>query len=109
MQELGVWFDFRQKWMDHVREIGQKILKLINGLKIIREKMNLKQTVVTSQVFPTLYHASPVWLTLVLGKHEVKEVEKLHFKALPIVVCDFKQRTNCKDISRKTNCLLPKL
>jgi len=73
--------------------------------------MNLKQTLtgVTSEVFSTLCFASPVWLTPVLGKIELKEVEKLHFKTLQIVVRDFKQRINRTEISRKTNILQSKL
>jgi len=51
-------------WYPHVSEVRNWILKLLNGLKIIRRKLSLKQllTIVTSQVFSILYYASPVWL-----------------------------------------------
>jgi len=44
IKALGVWFNFKLAWSNYVKEVKNCILKLINGLKIIRKKMNNKQT-----------------------------------------------------------------
>jgi len=107
IKALGVGLDVKLQWNDHAREVRSRILKIINGLKIIGRKVNEQQilTVVTSQKFSIPYYASPVWLT----PSTSKEVEKLHNRALRIVACDHKQRVSRDIISKKTNRLLPKL
>jgi len=80
-------------------------------MKIIRKKMTFKQslTVVTSQVFSVFYYASPVWLTPSVSSRVIKEVEKIHFKTLRVVVRDYKQRMSRETISRITQRLPPKI
>jgi len=51
---------------------------------------------------------SPVCLTPAVNRAVVKEVEKLHFKALQVVVFDYKQRLSRNTISCKTQRLPPK-
>lgn len=111
MKALGVWLDYKLNWSQHIVEVRNKILKLLNGLKIIRRKLDLKQTmtIVTSQVFSILYYASPVWLTPAVSKQTIKEVEKLHFKSLRIVTRDYRQRTSREEITRATQRLPPRL
>jgi len=55
------------------------IIKILNGLKIIRRKLTLKQaiTIVTSQALSILYYASRAWLTPSLGRKEMDAVETL--------------------------------
>jgi len=48
---LGIIFDINLSWRVHVDELRKKIVKVQSGIKIIRWKLNLKQTLViaTSQ------------------------------------------------------------
>jgi len=73
--------------------------------------MTFKQSlsVITSQVFSVLYYASPVWLTPSVESRVLKEVEKIHFKALRLVTRDYKQRTSRDYISKVTQRLPPRL
>jgi len=84
------------KWDVHIRELRKRILKTIGGLKILRRKLTFKQavTVVTSQALSILYYASPAWLTPAIGKKELTSLESIHYKALRVIVCDHRQRTN---------------
>jgi len=111
MRALGVILDYRLNWLPHVQTAKNRVLKLLNGLKIIRKKMTFKQSlmVVTSQVFSVLYYASPVWLTPTTSSSITKEVERIHFKTLRVVVRDYKQRMNKDLISRTTQRLPPKI
>jgi len=43
------------------------------------------------------------------GRREIDRLEKVHFKALRVVVCDYRQRMNRELISAKTNGLSPHL
>jgi len=111
IKALGVWLDFKLSWVPHITETRNRIIKLLNGLKIIRKKLNHRQSlmVVTSRVFSVLYYASPVWLSPASSKKLIAEVEKLHYKALRVVTMDHKQRSSRQAISRKTQRLPPTL
>jgi len=111
MRALGVTLDHHLDWFHHVQATRTRILKLLNGMKIIRKKMTLKQSlmVVTSQVFSVLYYASPVWLTPSVSSRIIKEVEKIHFKMLRVVVRDYKQRMSRESISKITQRLPPRI
>jgi len=111
IQALGVTIDNKLSWMQHLQKTRNKIMKLISGMKIIRKKMSFQQSlsVKTTQVFSILYYASPVWLTPSTESRVLKEVEKIHFKALRVVTRDYKQRISKDHISKVTQRLPPKL
>jgi len=111
LKALGVWIDNRLKWNVHIEELKRKVTRIISGLKIIRRKLSFKQTlnVVTAQVFSILYYASPAWLTPAIGRAEMDNIERIHFKALRVVTKDFKQRQSRSSISTRTNRLPPRL
>jgi len=84
-------------------------MSIIGGIRIIRNKLNPKQTtrVVTAQIFSILYYACAVWLTPSLGSKNVKTVERLHFKALRLIIRDYRQRVSRNEITTRTNRLPP--
>jgi len=57
-------------------------------------------------VLSIIYYASSAWLTPAIGRKELAELEKVHFKALLVVVCDYRQRMSRDLISSKTNRLI---
>lgn len=89
-------FDHRLKWDIHISELGLRITRILNGLKIIRRKLTLKRatTIITAQALSIMYYAFSAWLTPSLGRKEIDDFEKIHFKALRVVVRDYKQRMN---------------
>lgn len=111
VKALGVWFDHCLRWDRHINELKKRVLRVINGLKIIRRKLTFKQavTLVTAQVLSIVYYASSAWLTPAIGKKELAELEKIHFKALRVVVRDHRQRMSRDLISTKTNRLTPRI
>jgi len=56
-----------------------------------------------------LYYALPAWLTPNIGKKELNELKKIHFKALRVALCDYRQRLSRNTISVRTNRLPPRL
>jgi len=108
---LGVWIDHRLCWDKHISELRKRVIRILNGLKIIRRKLTLKQatTIVTSQALSILYYGSCAWLTPSLGKKEMAAVESIHFKSLRIIMRDYKQRMSRDFISQQLNRLPPKL
>jgi len=101
IKALGIWIDDKLKWDAHVKELRKRIVKITSGLKLIRRKLNLKQAIniVTAQALSILYYASPAWFTPNIGKRELSDIERIHFKALRVAVCDYRQR-----LSRDTIC-----
>jgi len=89
----------------------KRVPKIVNGLKIIRRKVTFKQavTLVTAQILLIIYYTFSAWFTPAIGKKEEIEFEKIHYKALHIVVCDYHQRINRDLISSKTNKLSPRI
>jgi len=62
---------------------------------------------VTSQVLPILYHASPVWLTPNLMAAERKILESIHYRSLRLKINDYKQRIPHEWVSASTQRLPP--
>jgi len=111
MKALGIILDAKLKWDSHIAQLRTRITRVLNGLKIIRRKLNFKQaiTIVTAQALSILYYASSAWLTVPsLGRKEMNALESIHFKALRVVVKDYRQRMSRDDISAMTNRLPPR-
>jgi len=111
MKVLGVIFDNSLSWRAHVDSLKKKIAKVNGGIKLIRRKLNFKQTlvIVTAQVLSILYYASAVWLTPHIAKAELKRIESMHYRCVPITIRDFRQRVNKRVIDKVTRRLPPSL
>jgi len=84
---------------------------VINGIKLIRRKLTLNQSikVVTAQAMSLLYYGSVFWLTPSLSQKNMNLVERIHYKALRLVVKDYKQRMSRDWIDCTTKRLPPRL
>jgi len=109
MKVLGIIFDNMLCWKKHVENVKKKLTTANNGVKLIRRKMDAKQTlvVVTAQALSILYYGASVWLTPGLPKHLLKVVESLHYRCVRLVVKDYKQRVSRDVIDLATNRLPP--
>ena len=60
---LGVIFDSKMQWSDHVAYASSKALKASNAIKLIKRYFNKKEILqlITSNVFSTLYYNSEIW------------------------------------------------
>jgi len=92
MKALGIYFDYRLKWNEHIHELRRRTVCIINGLRIIRRKLSFKQSVpaVTAQALSIIYYASSAWLTKSLGRKEMGMLERIHLKALRVIVSDYR-------------------
>lgn len=86
MKALGIYFDYRLKWNEHIHELRRRTVCIINGLRIIRRKLSFKQSVALS----IIYYASSAWLTKSLGRKEMGMLERIHLKALRVIVSDYR-------------------
>jgi len=70
IKALGIQIDKCMAWAPHVTSLKKGIMKIIGGVRIIRNKLSLKQatSVVTAQIFSILYYECPVWLTPSMDK-----------------------------------------
>jgi len=109
MKVLGLTFDNKLCWRQHIDNVKKKLTTANNGVKLIRRKMDAKQSlvVVTAQALSVLYYGSPVWLTPGLSKSRLKVVESLHYRCVRLVVKDYKQRVSRDVIDSATNRLPP--
>jgi len=69
---LGLTFDSKLCWKAHIDNLKKKLTTANNGVKLIRRKLDAKQTlvVVTAQALSILYYGAAVWLTPGLAKSQ---------------------------------------
>jgi len=110
MKCLGIIVDAKLTWTQHVHYISNKIKGLMQGLRIIRKKLDFKETLtlVTAQVLSVLYYGCQIWLTPHLLKSEMKKVEGCHYRALRISLKDVRQRMSRDRITQLTKRMPPK-
>ena len=60
---LGVTFDSKLQWSDHIAKASSKALKALNAIKIIKKFFNKKELLqlITSNVYSILYYNSEIW------------------------------------------------
>jgi len=93
IKALGVLIDKELTWREHITSLRKRISSIIGGMRLIRNKLTQEPStmVVTSQIFSILYYSCPVWLTPALNRKCLKTVENLHFRALCLIICDYRQ------------------
>lgn len=96
MKILGITFDYKLSWEQHIRQTVAKANSKLSVLRKIRKNFTKDQflKVLTAQYFSILYYGSPVWLTSSTKKSLWKLVHSAHYKALRVAVHDIKARMN---------------
>jgi len=110
MKCLGIVIDAKLNWTQHVHYISNKIKGLMQGLRIIRRKLDFNETLtlVTAQVLSVLYYGCQIWLTPNLLKSEMRKAEGCHYRALRISLKDVRQRMSRDRITLLTKRMPPK-
>jgi len=109
MKALGIVIDKGLTWGPHIASLKKRVMKIVGGVRIVRNKLNKAQatSVVTAQVFSVLYYACCVWLTPVLNKKDLNVINRLHFRALRLILRDYRQRISRDTITSQTKRLPP--
>jgi len=109
IKALGIIIDKEISWRPHVTTLKKKIMKVIGGVRIVRNKLTEKQatSIVTAQIFSILYYACSVWLTPSLNRKTLCRVESLHYRALRLILRDYRQRLSRQVVTEKTKRLPP--
>jgi len=81
IKALGITIDKGLSWKPHVANIRSRVMKVIGGVRMIRNKLSVKQStsIVTAQVLSLLYYACSVWLTPTINRKSLRTIESLHF------------------------------
>jgi len=107
---LGLTFDSHLSWEAHVKNVQKKCNQKLAVLKKIRHKFTLLQfkKIVTSQYFSILYFCSPVWLHDGLKSGLKRQINSAHFKALHIMLKDYKNKISQNVLTKKCGRATPK-
>ena len=64
MNVLGVQFDSKLQWTDHVNNITLKLKKVLQSIMLIRKYFNKKEllSIITSNYYSVMYYNSEIWL-----------------------------------------------
>jgi len=110
IKALGITLDMKLSWTKHIEALRSRLIRILNGLKIIRKKFTRKQfkKIVTSQVYGILYYASVVWLNPELSSSNIKSVERLHYATCRMMVGDWRTRWSRMDLNKATERMTPK-
>jgi len=76
---------------------------------MVRNKLTQKQaiTIVTAQIFSILYYASCVWPVPSLNRKTYCIVESMHYRALRLIIRDYRQKVSRETVTVKTKRLTP--
>jgi len=109
MKALGIVIAKGLTWGPHVTSLKKCIMKIVGGVRIVRNKLNKAQAtnVVTAQIFSVLYYACCVWLTPVLGKKNLNTIARLHYRALRLILRDYRQKISREIVTSQTKRLPP--
>jgi len=75
---------------------------MLYGVKMVKNKLTQKQAtqVVTAHIFSILYYACAVWLTPSIGRKNMGTIGSLHFRALRVVLRDYRHEISCENLTR---------
>lgn len=109
IKALGIQIDKGLTWGNHVKTLKKRVLSVVGGIRMIRNKLTPKQTtqVVTAQIFSILYYACTVWLTPTICRKNLSIIEGLHYRSLRLVIKDYRQRISRNVITETTKRLPP--
>jgi len=109
IKTLGIHLDKGLTWNEHISSLKRRVMSVIGGIRMIRNKLDQKQTtkIVTAQVFSILYYACTVWLTPSINKKNLARVESLHYRSLRLIIKDYRQRISRELITERTKRLPP--
>jgi len=100
MKVLGVIFDARLTWENHIQHTIAKCGSKLSVLRKIRRKFTFEdfQKLITSQYFSQLYYC---WLIPTLKANLKKLVNTAHYKALRISLYDFKKKIPRHELTKR--------
>jgi len=109
IKALGIIIDKGLSWRPHISLLKKRVMKVVGGVRMVRNKLTESQTttVVTAQIFSILYYACCVWLTPTLNKKLLGSIESLHYRALRLIIRDFRNKVSRDDVTKRTKRLPP--
>jgi len=109
LKALGIEIDKGLTWKPHISTLKKRVLKITGGVRMVRKKLNKGDAIkiVTAQLFSVLYYACCVWLTPSLCKKQLCTIESLHYKALRLILRDYRQKISRDVVTRETKRLPP--
>ena len=109
MKVLGVIFDYRLSWEEHVTNVVKRCQNKIGVLKRIRRNFTEEQAlkIITAQLFSILYYCAPVWLHTGLRYDLRRLVESMHFKVLRIAIKDHKNQLSKHVVTKRCRRACP--
>jgi len=109
IKALGIIIDKGLTWQSHITLLKKRVMKVVGGVRIVRNKLTESQTttIVTAQVFSILYYACCVWLTPSLSRKMFGTIESLHYRALRLIIRDYRQKISRDVVTRRTKRLPP--
>jgi hypothetical protein len=110
MKALGVIFDNNLSWKPHIdNNINQSAWKL-TVLRRIRHKFTFKQftQILTAQFFSKLFYCSQTWLTSTTKRKLWNSINSLNYRAVRILVGDFKGIINREKLDHLSSRASPK-
>jgi hypothetical protein len=104
MKVLGVTFDNRLDWTQHVNATIKRTNRIMHGLKGVRKYVDIQQAkqIVTAFYYSVLYYGCEVWMHKHLSFHLKQKVRSAHYKALRLIHGQEKTRCELDAISQRS-------
>jgi len=102
MKILGVLFDEKMSWTNHIKKTIGKMNRLSVGLRFLRKRLQKREFLkaTTSQFYGLLYYGSQVWLGPHTKISDVRRLNSVHYKTLRVVENDWKKKKKRADLDK---------
>jgi len=106
MKILGVTFDDKLTFSQHVQKVIQKSKCLNSAMKLIRQKLTLDQflRVLTCQFYSKVYYGSSSWLHGLNSFVDKRLLNAMHYRAIRIAIRDHAQRVSRTKLDELGRC-----
>ena len=106
---LGVTFDSKLTWFNHIQNTILKCKKTLQAIKLIARYFTIdeKLNIVTSLFYSRLYYGAEVWLIPTLNSNLKSKIQSISTQALRVVAEDFYCTFNSRELHLLLNRFTP--
>ena len=109
MNVLGVQFDSKLQWHEHIQNVRRKLKKVLQSLFLIRKYFNKSEflTIVTSNYYSILYYNAEIWLLPTLSPNMKAQLLAASAAPLKLVNSNYDRRLSYNRLHEQCNRATP--
>ena len=105
MNVLGVQFDSKLQWSDHVQNVKKKLKKVLQSIYLIKKYFKKEDllSIITSNYYSVLYYNADIWLLPTLSVNIKTQILAASAAPLKLISANYEQRLSYDRLHRINN------